>query len=208
MTQASSEPAPRAGAPVWGRVAVAVALLGAPAACRRQPAARAAQPQLAPRAAPVPQPDPSRLPEDPVAGKRSEQQWREHMAREERERQLGFDRKRLDAHRAVVRLLRAARARYDRASSKAAVERVRRRMPRRVSEIRRRVKAIDPWGVNSRLLLDYEALAQSLTGAYADARERAIGGDTRALQAARVDFDRHLQAIADWLAEAAEGEHE
>jgi hypothetical protein len=66
--------------------------------------------------------------------------------------------------------------------------------------VRRRAKAIDPWGVTSPLLPDYEALATSLESGYVDARIAAIEGDAQALEAARADFDARLEKIADWLA--------
>src|SRR5262245_57374397 len=56
-----------------------------------------------------------RLPEDPVAGAKSTQQWKEFMVAEEHERQLHYDRARLKQHRAMLKFLVATRARYDRA---------------------------------------------------------------------------------------------
>jgi hypothetical protein len=187
---------------------VAFSLVVAPAACRRQPAARAPDREHTQPQAPVGSPDPSRLPEDPVAGKASELQWREHMVAEERERQLGFDHRRLREHRALVKLIAAARARYDRASTEPAVAKVRTDMPRGIAEIRRRVTEIDRWGVNSRLLQDYDALAVSLAGPYADAKLAAIRGDARALEEVRAAFDQRMKTIAAWLEEAAESEDE
>ncbi len=151
-------------------------------------------------------PDPSRLPEDPAAGRRSTLQWREHMEDEERERQLGFDHRHLKEHRAVVKLLTAARARYDGAQTEAAVERVRGDMPRQLTEIRRKVTELDHWGVNSRVLPDYAALEASLEAGYADAKVAALGGHAEALAAARATFDQHLKTIADWLEAANETE--
>jgi hypothetical protein len=188
--------------------AVAFALLAPHAACRRQTVAPAPEATRAQVQAPVAPAEPPRLPEDPDAGKRSEQQWREHMVQEEHERQLGFDHQRLPAHRAVVKLITAARARYERARTPAAVTKVRADMPRRIAEIRGRVAKIDPWGVNSRLLQDYDALAVSLTDGYAAAKIAALGGDTHTLAAVRADFDQRLKKIADWLSDAAESEDE
>jgi hypothetical protein len=151
---------------------------------------------------------PPRLPEDAAAGAQSELQWREHMAREEDERQLGFDRARLDQHRAVAQLFASCRARYDRALTEAAVTRVRAEMPGRLMEIHEKMKAIDHWGNNSRLLGEYEALSLSLSEGYADARIAAIRGDTSAQEQLRASFDKHMKTISDWLEEAAESEDE
>lgn len=156
-------------------------------------------------AAPTP---PPRLPEDPVAGKRSEEQWRAHMREEEEHRQLAFDRRRLKQHRAVVRLLTAARARYDRARSEAEVTRVSARMPAVADDVRRRMKAIDPWGNNSRPLADYEALLAVLATGYPAAKRAALAGDGQSLAQLRTETDERFDKITRWLAEAAETEDE
>ena len=144
-----------------------------------------------------------RLPEDPVLGKQSEQQWREHLRHEEEERQMWFDQPRLEQHRAVAKLFAASRARYDRARTEAAVAKVRAEMPRRLAEVRSRVTKIDPWGNNSRLLPDYDALSTLLSGAYPDACVAAIKGDHAALEQARAGFDQRMQHVEHWLAEVA-----
>lgn len=75
-------------------------------------------------------------------------------------------------------------------------------------EIHEKMRAIDPWGNNSRLLGEYEALARSLSDGYADARIAAIRGDARALEQLRASFDNHMKTIAGWLEKAAESEDE
>jgi hypothetical protein len=164
-----------------------------------------AAPTPAPAAKP---PDPSRLPEDPVLAARSTQQWREHMADEERERQLGFDRTRLRQHRALEKKLRAARSRFDRAHGEAAIASAERAMPRLVAEMRRDLIAIDHWGVNSHLLSDYQALFAALVGPYAEAARAALHGDAQPLAAQRGEFDRHLATIDSWLKEAESDDDE
>ena len=149
-----------------------------------------------------------RLPEDPVAGKQSEIQWRAHMAAEERERQLGYDKHKLEEHQAVVKLLRAARSRYDRATTETAVAKARSRMPVLIEDLRNRITAIDRWGVNSRLLGDYDALIVALSDAYPEARIAALKGDARALEALRGDWDRRTKKVSDWLHDAAISEDE
>jgi len=148
------------------------------------------------------------LPEDPLAGKRSTEQWREHLAHEEEERQMIFDRQRLNEHQAVVKLLRSARARYDGAGDTNAVKRLEASTPQVVSEIERRVHELDPWGNSSRLLPHYAALKQALSGAYADARLAAIRGDKHQLEQLRESFDGELEKIDEWLEEVTEHEDE
>jgi hypothetical protein len=196
------------GPALIGIVLTACAATLSATGCGRRAPAPAPQPSTASVAPPAPTVDPSRLPEDPAAGRRSEEQWRKHMADEEHERQIGFDKRHLTEHRAVVALIAAARARYDRAGSEAALAQARTDMPRRIDEIRGRVTALDHWGVNSRLLEDYAALEKSLEQAYADARLASLKGDAHSLDEARADFERRMKAIADWLEEAAESEDE
>ena len=148
------------------------------------------------------------MPEDPEAGKRAEQQWREHLEHEEEERQAWFDHDRLEQHRALVKLIAAARAGYDRARSEAALAKVRADMPQRIAEIRERVTEIDHWGNNSRVLPDYAVLSEALAGSYADAKLAALKGDAAALEQARGAFDQRMKKVDGWLEEAAEVEHE
>jgi hypothetical protein len=152
--------------------------------------------------------EPPRLPEDPVAAARSEAQWREHLQREEEERQMLFDRPRLKQHRAIVRSIKAIRLRYDRAKNEAAVAKARDAARVELDQVQTRVNKIDPKGVNSRLLPDYEALRTTLASDYADAKIAALSGDAAALQTTRAAVDQHLKTIAEWLEEAAEDKHE
>jgi hypothetical protein len=147
-------------------------------------------------------------PEDPVAGAKSTAQWREHLAAEERERQLQFDSQRLKEHRAVLKLLVAARARYDRAKSKTAVLSVQKRLPPAVEEIRRRITQIDRHGNSSRLLGDYDAYLKALSEDYPAARVAALGGDRAPLASLQADLDARTKHIKDWLAEAAASKDE
>jgi hypothetical protein len=161
-----------------------------------------------PDAASPPADGPSRLPEDEEAGLRAQAEWRQHLADEEEERQLLFDRQRLKAHAAIVLLAKSARARYDAARSKAAALAAQKTGARQMQELRQRVNRLDPWGVNSRLLDDYAWFAATLEGPYADAvRAAAEGhGEHRAQLAA--EFDMRMARIADWLHKAAQSEEE
>jgi len=151
---------------------------------------------------------PARLPEDPAKGAAATAQWRAHMAAEERERKLHYDRDRMKDHRAVLRFLVATRARYERATSKAAVTAIRARLPPAIETVRRRIARIDHWRVNSNLLGDYDVMLAALADAYPAARISFLDGDRAPLLALRADFDRRQKAINDWLAEAAESEDE
>lgn len=175
---------------------------------RAVPVAPAVPSKQSAQAAQLTQAAPSRLPEDPIAGKRSEEQWREHLEEEERERQLGYDRRRLKQHRAVVRLIAAARAQYDRARTEAVLAKARERMPKRLEELRRQTEAIDHWGVSSRMLGDYQAVAALLADTYPEAKRAALQGDAPALERARADFDQRMETIAAKLEEAAESKEE
>ena len=190
-------------------IAVAIAVVLAPAACGRESAAHSgAQVSASEHRPGGPDADPGRLPEDPVAGHRSEIEWRAHMDAEERERQLGYDKRRLKEHRAVIKRLRAARARYDRALTAGAVVRASSRMPALIADVRDRIVAIDHWGVNSPLLKDYDALIAALTGAYPEARLASLRGDADALTRLRRDLDHRIRKMTDWLGQAARSEDE
>jgi len=153
-------------------------------------------------------PRPDRLPEDPAKGAAATAQWRAHLAAEERERKLRYDRDRMKDHRAVLRFLIATRARYERATSKATVLAIRARLPPAIDNVRRRITRIDHWGVNSNLLGDYDVMLAALADTYPTARIKFLDGDRAPLLALRADFDRRQKAINDWLAEAAESEDE
>ena len=144
-----------------------------------------------------------RLPEDPAAGQRSQAQWRAHMEHEERERQLAFDKRKLAEHRALVARLRDARARLDGATTAAAVTRLAGPTSSAIADARRRIRRLDHWGVNSRLLGDYDELLKILDGPYAAARVAALAGNPAPLGQARSRWDAHLKVIDGWLAEAA-----
>jgi hypothetical protein len=149
-----------------------------------------------------------RLPEDPAAGAKSTQQWREFMASEEHERRLRYDRRHLKEHRAVLKFITATRARYDRARTRAAVLAVQQRLLSSADDVRRRIKAIDHWGNNSNLLDDYDALLNSLSVAYPATRIASFDGDRAPLEARRAEFDLRVKHAKAWLAEAADAKDE
>jgi len=150
-----------------------------------------------------------RLREDPAAAKRAEAQWRQHLQHEETERQLNFDRRKRADHRALVRALSAMRVRYDRARTASQLDQARRYAAGQATELRARVSRLDPWGVNSRLLHNYDALLSLLGDSYPAARAAALNGDASPLKAARQEFRQHMQAISEWLERTAESaEHE
>jgi hypothetical protein len=152
--------------------------------------------------------DAGRLPEDPVESKKAEAQWREHMAKEERERRLGYDRRKLKQHQVVFAFLRKARQRYDRARTKRSIARVQASLREPLADMRRRVVAIDHWGNNSNLLEDYGALLGMLEETYPAAAIASLDGQPRALDELRADFDRRTKKIRDWLVEAEASEDE
>jgi hypothetical protein len=148
------------------------------------------------------------LPEDPEAGKRAEAQWQEHLEEEEEGRQLGFDRRRLKQHRALVSRIKAVRAQIARAPSLPAVAKIGRELPARIGVLREGVEQIDPWGVTSRLLPDYRVVVELLASNYCEAKAEALRGNPAALIEANRVIDEHLEVIAAKLEQAAESEEE
>jgi hypothetical protein len=147
-------------------------------------------------------------PEDPVKAAKSSAQWRAHLEAEEHERKLFYDRDRLKDHRAVLKLLVAARARYDRARTKAAVLAAQKRQPATDAEIRRLITQIDRWGTNSNLLGDYDAYLKALSDSYPAARSEMLDGHPGAQDTARRQLDQLTRHIKDWMAEAARSKDE
>ncbi len=195
--------------------AVALAILAlalAGGGCRRVSLARpldaGAAPVVSDQAPRAGDAGPSGLPEDPDAGLKSEAQWRKHMDWEERERQLSFDKNRIPQHRALIQWLASVRARYDRAKTKAAVERVRAEMPALRQDLQARTTAIDHWHANSPLLADYDAEMAELENAYPEAKISALGGDAKPLRALRARMDQRKKKMAEWLADAKDSEGE
>jgi hypothetical protein len=190
-------------------VVLSVALAGG---CRRAsragPRDTGASPAVSDQAPRAGDAGPSGLPEDPAAGRKSEAEWRRHMDWEERERQLSFDKNRIPQHRAVIQRLAAARARYDRARTTAAVERVRADMPALRQDLQARSTEIDHWHVNSPLIADYDAEMTDLESAYPDAKVAALGGAAQPLRAVRARMDQRKKKMAEWLAAAEESEGE
>ncbi len=181
-----------------------------PSACRRQSAARTRPPDDGAAGAPGAGAAQSQqpLPEDPAAGRQSHEQWLAQMDFEERERQLGYDRRKLDEHRAMIAVLVAARKRFDAARTPAALAKVTARTPALLEDAQRRIAAIDHWGNNSRLLPDYQALLKALSESYPSAVTAALAGDRHALLEARAEMDRRFASMRAWLKAAEESEDE
>lgn len=150
--------------------------------------------------------DAAPLPEDPEAGKRAEAQWREHLEKEEEERQVNFDRRRLKEHRALIRGINATRARVKDARSLSAFAKVEAALPAQLEQLREGIRKIDPWGVTSRLLPDYQALVTLLGGSYGEAKAEALRGDPAALAKANAEFNARVEHMKELLEEAEESE--
>jgi hypothetical protein len=177
----------------------------APEPAPATPPAPPAQPKPPPPASPG---DPKQLPEDPAAAKRSEAQWREHMKDEEDERQAAYDKQHLAEHRAMMRLIAAARARYDAARTEDAIAKARIAAQTSIDDMNKRVAEIDHWGTNSRLLPDYAAIETTLGTEYPDAKLAALKGDASAFKKVRDELDQRMKKMEAWLDEVEAGEHE
>lgn len=191
-------------------LALALALCGCGSSKRATPATppSAATPpaDLAPRPPGITAT--STLPEDPVAAKRSTAQWQQHLDHEEDERQMGFDRRHLREHKALIKLFKNARAHYDDARDESALHKVSAGMPHELSQIERKLKELDPWGNNSRVLPDYAALQGMLGPTYENAKRAAMRGDAHALDQLQEGFKARLEHIDEWLEKAEENDEE
>lgn len=151
---------------------------------------------------------PGTLPEDPAAGARAVAEWRRHLEREERERRLAYDKRRLTEHRDVLATLRAARKAYDRASTEHDVTAAERSFRATRPKLERAFDALDHWGVSSRLLPDYRKLVDTFGDAYPSARIAALAGNTTRFERLGREVDAELAGLHAWLREAAESEED
>ncbi len=194
------------------RVLLAASFLAA--ACRDHvpdrdaPRAPASLVTSAPAPAATPPVASGSLPEDPVAGAKSAAQWREHLAHEERERKLGYDRRKLPEHRQVLKTLRDARTRYDRAATKPAVLTAEQSFRSTRPKLDKAFDEIDHWGVSSKVLPDYRKLADTFSAPYPNARLAALAGDKTELERVAHEVDATFTSIDAWLDEAKESEDE
>lgn len=191
--------------------ALALGVLVAAGACRNQSQPSETGPAAAtsgtPPATLVPV-STGTLPEDPEAGARSAAQWREHLAREERERRLGYDRRKLSEHEAVLKKLRAARRSYDGARTKSAVLSAERAFESTRPNLLALFETIDHWGVSSKVLPDYQKLVETFSAAYPAARIAALTGDPAEFERVEREVDERFRAVDAWLHEAEESEDE
>lgn len=165
------------------------------AACHKEPV----DPMAGERKGPLVVADQPPLPEDPVAGKRSEMQWKKHLQAEEVERQMIFDRNRLPEHRDLIKRIKDARERLDKPKTPGELEKARAALAPALNELQGGIDALDKWKNSSRILVDYDALMSALNESYPAARLEAMGGKTEALGQARNNFDGHLRTMHAWL---------
>lgn len=176
-------------------VTLAFVVCTATVACREKPI----DPMAKERREPLVTAEQPPLPEDPVAGKRSELQWKKHLQAEELERQMLFDRNRLKEHHALIERLAAARETLDRTKTPSDLKKAQAALEPKLKELQRDIDAIDRWKNSSRILADYDALMSALWNTYPAAKLAAMGGKTEALSQVRNDFDAHLRTMHAWL---------
>jgi len=148
------------------------------------------------------------LPEDPVAGKRAEEQWRAHLAREDRERQLARDRHTLAHHKAILALLLRARRDVERARSEKAVRAATARIAETESQVEKRLGRINVWGNVSPMTATYSAMLRSLSEELPRDRLTAVADAADGRADSRLDWNRRLAEIRAYLRETAESEGE
>jgi len=177
--------------------------------CRNRDKATGAAPSslTSSDAAPAP-PTSGSLPEDPDAGARSAAEWHEHLAHEERERRLGYDRRKLHEHENVLKKLRGIRQSYDAAKTKPAVMSAYSDFKAMRPKLDALFDSIDHYGVSSKVLPDYRALVETFSDAYPTARIAAVVGDPAPSERVGREVDERFRTIDAWLHEAEESEDE
>lgn len=141
--------------------------------------------------------------EDPAAGKKAEAERAAEEAREERARRLRYDRDHMRAHRAVLALIRKARARYDRVRNGRALDAATEAVRAIVAEARQKVQEIDRWRNSSLVLADYDALLGLFDQPYPAAVAASLRGEPRPIAGVRAQFDERMMKIRHWLSQAA-----
>jgi hypothetical protein len=141
--------------------------------------------------------------EDVAAGKKAAAEFAAREARDERDRRLRYDRDHMREHRALLALIRKARARYDRVRSRRALDGAVEAVRGIVADGRQRVQQIDRWRNSSKVLEDYDALFALFDKAYPEAVASSLRGERHALAEARAQCDARMKKIRDWLSEAA-----
>lgn len=164
-------------------------------ACREKPI----DPMIKERRGPLVVAEQPRLPEDPVAGKRSEMQWKKHLQAEEVERRMVFDRNHLPEHRELIKRISAAREPLEQAKTPNALGKAQAQLEPTLQALQATIDALDRHKNSSRILVDYEALMSSLTTTLPAAKLAAMSGNTDMLSHARNDFDAHLRTMHSWL---------
>lgn len=180
-------------------VTLALVVCSAAVACREKSIDPMAKERAVRERGPLVTAEQPPLPEDPVAGKRSELQWKKHLQAEEVERQMLFDRNRLKEHHALIERLGSARETLDRVKTPSDLKGAQAQLEPKLQQLQRDIDAIDRWKNSSRILVDYDALMNALRDTYPAAKLAAMGGKTEALSQARNDFDAHLRTMHAWL---------
>jgi len=150
----------------------------------------------------------ARLPEDPVAGKRAEEQWRAHLAREDRERQLARDRHALTQHKAIIALLVRTHRTIERARSDKAMRAATARLSDVGTEVERRLEKINVWGNVSPVTSIYRDMVLLLKQGLSIDRRVSAGGGSDGHATSSFDWNGRLAEIRAYLHEAAESEGE
>lgn len=145
----------------------------------------------------------SQVREDPVAGKKAEAEFKKHLLREDRGRQLRFDRTHLRTHKQIVALFQKARSRYERAQSKRALEKAGEAAHTIATVVRRRIDEMDHWRNGSKIFADYDALLAMIEVDYPAAVAASLNGDKGQLKDVQSAFAARMKTITDWLTEAA-----
>lgn len=147
--------------------------------------------------------DSSQVKEDPVAGKKAQAEYLKHLAREDRHRQLLFDRQHMRQHRAVLAGLMKARARYEKVRSKRALDSARQEVGIMLDDVRQKMRDIDEWRNGSKVFDGYDVLIEIIEADYPVALQASLKGSKRGLIDVRRAFDVQAKKLWSWLAEAA-----
>ncbi len=122
-------------------------------------------------------------------------------AASEKTRLLAYDKTKLPVHQQVFAAIKKARAAYDKAKTKADVEKIRAAQQKTIDATGKKMMTIDPKTGNSNVTTDYDVMLNALSNDYPEALAASFDGEKKPLEEQNALLDQRTKKIEDWLAE-------
>jgi len=125
----------------------------------------------------------------------------DELAASEKTRLLAYDKTKLPVHQQVFAAIKKARAAYDKAKTKADVEKIRAAQQKTIDATGKKMMTIDPKTGNSNVTTDYDVMLNALSNDYPEALAASFDGEKKPLEEQNAELDKRTKKIEDWLAE-------